>query len=268
LCHYCNREIPPPELCPDCGAETVKFLGAGTEKVEAEAGKLFPGYSIERMDSDTMKTRGSYWQVLGRFASGQTRILVGTQMIAKGLDFPKVTVVGVISADAALNLPDFRSGERTFQLIAQVAGRTGRGPKGGVVIVQAYTPQHYSVECAARHDFEAFAKRELEHRQQLRYPPFGRVIRILVRGHNEKKAAAKADAIAVKLRQQARARHCTVLGPVPCAISMIKGQFRFHVIIKSGTSRNLHALLGTGDREIASAGDVSVAVDVDPMSML
>jgi len=268
LCHYCNRVIPPPEVCPDCGAATVKFLGAGTEKVEAEMKKMFPRYSVERMDSDALRTRESYREVLERFASGETRILVGTQMIAKGLDFPNVTVVGVISADTALNLPDFRSGERTFQLIAQVAGRTGRGPKGGVVIVQAYTPEHYSVECSSRHDFDSFAAQELEHRRQLRYPPFGRAARVLLRGRDEKKVAAKAESVAAKLRENADACRCTVLGPVPCPISMIKSNYRFHVIIKSVGSRNLHALLDAADKETATTSAVIVAVDIDPMSML
>lgn len=268
LCHYCNRTIPPPEHCPDCGADTVKFLGAGTEKVEAEMQRLFPRYSVERMDSDALRTRDSFRQVLARFASGETKILVGTQMIAKGLDFPNVTVVGVISADTALNLPDFRSSERTFQLIAQVAGRTGRGEKGGVVIVQAYTPEHYSVACAARHDFDSFVVQELEHRRQLRYPPFGRLARILLRGGDEKKVAAKAETIAAKLREHAEACNCATLGPVPCPISLIKSNFRFHIIVKSRNSRDLHAFLDIADKELATTSAVIVAVDIDPMSML
>jgi len=268
ICHYCNREIPPPETCPDCGAETVKYLGAGTEKVEDEVRRLFPQYNVQRMDSDTMRTRHSYQEVLEKFASGEANILVGTQMIAKGLDFPNVTLVGVISADSALNMPDFRSGERTFQLIAQVAGRTGRGPKGGRVIVQAYTPEHYSVACASRHDYLAFARTELEHRRQLGYPPFGRIARVLLRGADDNKAAARAEAIAARLHEHAAARKCTVLGPVPCPISFINRQYRYHVIVKAGSAYHLHRLLDDADKEIASTSAVTVAVDVDPMSML
>jgi primosomal protein N' (replication factor Y) len=268
LCHYCNREVSPPAFCPDCGAETVKFLGAGTEKVEAEVKRLFPRYSVDRMDSDALRSRESYRKVLGKFAAGDIRVLVGTQMIAKGLDFPNVTLVGVVSADAALNLPDFRSGERTFQLIAQISGRTGRGSKGGKVIVQAYTPEHYSVQCAAGHDFESFARQELEHRRQLTYPPFGRLARIQLRGRREKKVAAKAEAIAAELLTHAERHNCAVLGPVPCPISIIKGNFRFHVIVKSLRSRNLHGLLDAADAEIDSTSAVTVAVDIDPMSML
>jgi len=268
LCHYCNREVAPPQTCPDCGAETVKYLGAGTEKVEAEVRRLFPQYPVQRMDSDTMRTRHSYHNVLERFASGETRILVGTQMIAKGFDFPNVTLVGVISADAALNFPDFRAGERTFQLIAQVAGRTGRGPKGGQVIVQAYTPEHYSVACAATHDYLAFVKTELEHRRQLGYPPFGRIARVLLRGIDDKKTAARAQAIAARLHEHAAACRCTVLGPVPCPISFIKTQFRHHIIIKAETPRRLHRLLDAADKQLSSTSSVTVAVDIDPMSMV
>ena len=272
LCHYCNREERPPEVCADCGARTVKFLGAGTEKVEAEVRRMFPSFSVERMDSDALRTRDSYRQVLERFSSGETKVLVGTQMIAKGLDFPNVTLVGVIAADVALNLPDFRAGERTFQLIAQVAGRTGRGPKGGIVIVQACTPEHYSVACGSRHDFRGFVERELEHRRQLGYPPFGRLARILLKSTDEKKLAAKAATLGEKLRAETAARPedfpCTVLGPVPCAISIIKGSYRYHIIIKARKTSDLHALLDRVERELVSSSAVTVAVDIDPMGML
>ena len=268
LCHYCNHEVPPPQECPDCGAKTVRFLGVGTEKVEAEVRKLFPSFSVERMDSDALRTRESYREVLDRFASGATKILVGTQMIAKGLDFPNVTVVGVIAADSSLNLPDFRSGERTFQLIAQVAGRTGRGPKGGMVVVQAYTPEHYSVVCGSRHDYEAFVKQETQHRRQLQYPPFGRLARLLLKGRDEKKTAAKAAALAAVLREHSAACGCSILGPVPCAISLIKGSFRFHIILKSAKPAGLHALLDRSEKELTSTAAVAVAVDIDPMSLL
>ncbi|HUW33715.1 MAG TPA: primosomal protein N' [Planctomycetota bacterium] len=272
LCHYCNRETRPPEVCPECGARTVRFLGAGTEKVESEVRRLFPNASVDRMDSDSLRTRESYRHVLDRFASGETKVLVGTQMIAKGLDFPNVTVVGVIAADVALNLPDFRAGERTFQLIAQVAGRTGRGPKGGSVIVQAYTPEHYSVACGSRHDFRSFVQQELEHRRQLQYPPFGRLARVLLKGRDEKKVTAKADAIAARLRAECSPQEgglpCGVLGPVACPISIIKGSYRFHIIIKAGKPADLHALLDRADRELVPTGSVAAAVDIDPMAML
>ena len=268
VCHYCNRETPPPDVCPDCGARTVKFLGAGTEKVEAEVKRLFPRFSVERMDSDALRSRESYRDVLDRFASGQTSVLVGTQMIAKGLDFPNVTVVGVIAADTALNLPDFRASERTFQMVAQVSGRTGRGPKGGIVIVQAYTPGHHSVTCASRHDYEGFVVQELGHRRQLGYPPFGRLVRVLLRGRDERKVAARAAALAERLRAGAGPRRCTVLGPVPCPVSVIKGSYRYHLIIKAPASAGLHALLDSAEKALASTSAVTVAVDIDPVDLL
>ena len=171
ICHYCSYRAEVPRTCPGCGGVQIRYFGAGTERVEKEVRKLFPGEPLVRMDSDTTTRRGSHQQLYRRFRAGEARILIGTQMIAKGFNFPGVTLVGVITADTALNLPDFRAGERTFQLLTQVSGRAGRGPREGRVIIQTYHPRHYSILAAAEHDYLAFSQQELQ-RLELSYPPF------------------------------------------------------------------------------------------------
>jgi len=179
-------------------AGNINYRGFGTEKIEDEIIAKFPNYKILRMDSDSMRARNAHEKALTAFERGDVQILLGTQMIAKGLDFPNVTLVGVISADTILNLPDFRASERTFQLISQVAGRTGRGPKGGRVVVQSFNPRHYSITYAAAHDYEGFAKKELEYRKQLNYPPFGRLTTIRLQGVNLQKVQKAASVLVQK----------------------------------------------------------------------
>ncbi|MEK7242534.1 MAG: primosomal protein N', partial [Planctomycetota bacterium] len=187
ICHYCSYEVKPQENCPECAGARLNYFGLGTERIEEEMGRYFPGYKALRMDSDSMKGRNAHAKALKSFERGEVQILVGTQMIAKGLDLPNVTLVGVISADTILNLPDFRAVERTFQLLAQVAGRTGRGPKGGRVVVQTFNPRQYAILAAAAHDYEGFADRELEYRRELGYPPFGYMARIVLVGQKEER---------------------------------------------------------------------------------
>src|SRR5205823_2349479 len=169
LCHYCGYEQAPPELCPSCGKAHVRYQGLGTDKLQAEIEEKFPGSVVRRMDSDSMRRPGSHARTLAAFRKGLIHILLGTQMIAKGLDFPNVTLVGVINADVGLHVPDFRSAERTFQLLSQVAGRTGRGPRGGRVLVQTFTPDHPSIALAATHDYAGFVEAELTHRRAHSY---------------------------------------------------------------------------------------------------
>ncbi len=184
-CHYCAYKTQPPAACPGCGLHGIKLLhGSGTERVEQEVARLFGADSVARMDTDSMKTRGSHGNVLEAFRAGKSRILLGTQMVVKGLDFPNVTLVGVINADTSIHMPDFRASERTFQFLAQVAGRTGRGPKGGRVIVQTFEPDQSCIRDAARHDYETFARRELEERKRYGYPPFTRLARLIYRGRD------------------------------------------------------------------------------------
>jgi len=217
LCHYCDHEAAPPARCPACKFEGIHYGGRGTQRLEAEVKARFPDVPCLRMDTDSMTGHGAHARALAAFRSGEVRILLGTQMIAKGLDFPEVTLVGVVNADTALHLPDFRAAERTFQLVTQVAGRTGRGPKGGRVLVQTFTPEHPAIQAATRHDYAAFAAEELPVREALRYPPFGEMVRIVVRSTSAEAAAQFAQQLGRQLRSMRSelGRSARVLGPAP-----------------------------------------------------
>ena len=268
ICHYCGERSHVPETCPDCQGETIKHIGLGTEKVEDEIRARFPAFECARMDSDSVRGRGSHARVLDAFRAGRVKILVGTKMIAKGLDFPNVTLVGVVDADTSLHLPDFRAGERTHQLIAQVAGRTGRGPKGGMVIVQTHSPDHYTIKTAANHDFPAFAAIELEHRRALHMPPFARTARIVVDGREEAAVRKAADAIGDALAAAAAEQKAVVLGPAPCPLERIKDRFRWHVLILAGKWRSLRDMIKAAEPAMPDGRKVHAAVDVDPAAML
>ena len=200
LCHYCGYETPPVQRCPQCQKETVRYMGLGTEKLLAEIAQKFPDRVVQRMDSDTMDRPGSHARALDAFRDGRTHILLGTQMIAKGLDFPNVTLVGVINADVGLHLPDFRAAERTFQLLSQVAGRAGRGPRGGRVQIQTYSPEHPCIALAAKHDYETFVVGELGQRRLHNYPPYQRLVRLIVRSLDQDAAEQFADRLAGAFR--------------------------------------------------------------------
>ncbi len=271
-CHYCGWETAPLAKCPACQQSTIKYQGLGTEKLQAEIETKFPGRVVQRMDSDTMTKPGSHQRVLDAFRDGLIHILLGTQMIAKGLDFPNVTLVGVVNADVGLHLPDFRAAERTFQLLAQVAGRTGRGSRGGTVLVQTFTPEHPCIVQASSHDYTGFAASELAHRREHLYPPYQRLARLIVR--SAKQAAAEAfantlagafrEAVARAERQQGQVR---VLGPAECPVFKLNDYYRFHFQLQSANSGHLHNVL----REVLSVAKpphgVEWQVDVDPASM-
>lgn len=269
-CHYCGFEQRPPSACPECGFERIRFSGTGTERVEAAVAELFPEHAAIRMDSDTTKARRAHEEKLGAFRTGRAQILIGTQMIAKGLDFPNVTTVGVVNADVVLHLPDFRSRERTFQLLAQVAGRTGRGPAGGRVIVQTFMPADPSIQAAARHDYEAFARHELPHRRELRYPPYGRIVRIICRGRRLEAIEHYISDLAAALRKlcQELGDGSHVLGPAPSPIAQIRGRHRLHLMVKCPDSRSVRQILHHAGGLLKGPGGVKVVVDVDPVSML
>ena len=246
----------------------LKYLGYGTERVEEELQAAFPKARIARMDSDTTRARLSHQQVLGRFAAGEADILLGTQMIAKGLDIPRVTLVGVVSADTALNLPDFRAAERTFQLLAQVAGRAGRGPQGGRVILQTFHPSHPAVKAAAAHDYTAFAAAELAHRKALGYPPYGRLARVLVQGREEPAAETRALSLGEALRKASQPP-VEILGPAPCPIARVEGWHRFHLLVKAPTQELVGRLLRSAAPALREGSkNLRVVVDVDPTDML
>ncbi|MFH1665362.1 MAG: primosomal protein N' [Candidatus Omnitrophota bacterium] len=265
ICHYCNRRMDPLRICPSCNGDYLMFKGSGTEKVEEELKKILPGARIGRMDSDTMAKRGAHGRILKEFKDHKIDIIVGTQMIAKGLDFPKVTQVGVISADANLNLPDFRSGERTFNLITQVAGRAGRGDLGGEVIVQTYTPGHYAISLAAKHDFKGFYAREIEVRRELLFPPLVTLAKITLRARTEENVMKSAERMAEVLKKKIPG--VDMLGPVPSPMEKLRGYYRWNILIKAKDRVSIVKELRTALKGFRKGSGVFVAVDVDPMSM-
>ncbi len=232
ICHYCDYQTPAPVACPDCKSPGLRFSGLGTQKLEAEVRARFPNYACLRMDTDSMQQRGSHEQALASFRDGKVRILLGTQMIAKGLDFPNVTLVGVINADTALNLPDFRAAERTFQLVTQVAGRTGRGEQGGRVLVQTFAPDTPAILAAVRHDYNAFARSELPHREAAGYPPFASMVRIVVRGECNTDARALADEIGRRLRTKATDGTASI-GAGAAPMTKLRGQHRYQIQLQA-----------------------------------
>ncbi|KAA5544703.1 primosomal protein N' [Roseiconus nitratireducens] len=272
VCHYCDYTIATPPWCPECRFDGIRYGGLGTQKLEIEVKARFPNARVARMDSDTMRRPGSHQKVLSAFRSGEVDLLLGTQMIAKGLDFPNVLLVGVINADSALHFPDFRAGERTFQLVTQVAGRTGRGDRGGRVIVQTFSPEHMAIQAASRHDYEQFAEAELANRQKFNYPPLGSVARIILRGTAENVTEAIAESMLSRL-EAARERlgaEVRILGPAPPPIPKLRGKYRFHLLLQSLDPIQLGATIrkATETFKIPDKDDVQYVVDIDPMDML
>ena len=267
-CHHCGAKQEPPTLCPACSSESLNYWGAGTQRVEEEIRRKFPEIRIGRMDTDETTKKGSHEAILKAFQEGEFDVLIGTQMVAKGLDFPNVTVVGVVNADVALSLPDFRANERTFQLITQVAGRAGRGPKGGRVFVQTFQPEHLAIQLAAKHDYESFAKDELETRKARGYPPFGRLARILVRSQSRQKASEAIQAMAGRLMEPARVAGVQILGPQPCPVAKISRFWRYHILLKAPTARALMYFWDKMRSDLVPPGGVQLAVDVDPQSTM
>jgi len=276
MCHYCGYEAAPAEQCPECGQAQVRYQGMGTEKLQAEIESKFPERVVRRMDSDTMRRPGSHRRVLDAFRSGEIHILLGTQMIAKGLDFPNVTMVGVVNADVGLHRADFRAGERTFQLLAQVAGRTGRGPRGGKVFVQTFSPEHPSIALAAAHDYLGFAAAELATRHQHKYPPYQRLARLVIRSKDQEAAGQYADRLAAAFgpamesaqRANAEAGELRILGPAEAPVFRLKGYFRFHFQLQSPSSAFLHQVLRAVVPTVRLPREVDLTIDIDPQDML
>jgi primosomal protein N' (replication factor Y) len=268
VCHSCCEERRAPEACPTCTRPGMRFVGAGSERIELELQKIAPKARVRRMDSDTMRRREDYEDTLAAFGRGEIDVLVGTQMIAKGLDFPRVTVVGIISADGALHLPDFRAAERTFQLISQVAGRAGRGALPGRIVVQTMSPQHPAIVRAAKHDFEGFAEHESALRAELAYPPHGRIVRLLYEDLSEKLVVDVSDAAGELLRERLADSQAVVLGPAPAPIAMARERHRRHLLIKLPVDAAEGALVLAAVRAVVESGaKLRPTVDVDPVSM-
>jgi primosomal protein N' (replication factor Y) len=272
VCHHCSHEHVVPQACDECGEAELLYTGVGTEHVERRVGELFPDARILRMDVDTTGARGAHGRLFERVWQRDVDILLGTQMIAKGLDFPGVTLVGVINADVGLNLPDFRAGERTFQLLAQVAGRAGRGATPGQVLVQTARPHHPALRAAVRHDYVSFAERELADRQEPGYPPHRRLANLLVTGRTEERVAEAAEQLATIARRliAAHALGTTeVIGPAPSPIDRIRGRWRWHVLVKTGRPAEMGSLLRHLAREHSQpSGGLRLEIDRDPDALL
>jgi primosomal protein N' (replication factor Y) len=267
VCHVCGARRLPPSKCPSCSDPAIKFAGFGTERVEEAVRALFPQARIARVDTDTIQRKNQLRDMLRDFRAQKLDLLIGTQMIAKGLDFPNVTLVGVLNADIALNLPDFRAAERTFQLLVQVAGRAGRGELKGEVMVQTYAPHTPAVQFARHNDFEGFAQQELEHRQAFRYPPFSHVVLISSRGKHQARAEFALQTLHRRLAEALPSE--VVMGePVPSPLAKAHGQFRFHLLLRTPRIRALTAHIHRILRSITLPDDVIVVWDVDPVSLL
>ncbi len=270
FCHYCEFSIPAPSVCPGCGSAEIGLLGRGTERVEEEVKALFPEARVARMDSDTTSGRGGHARILKKLENGGIDILIGTQMIAKGHDYPGVTLVGVISADTALNLPDFRSAERTFQMISQVTGRAGRGDAPGKVLIQSLSPDHYALVRAAGHDFAGFYAEEIEFRREAGYPPFACLATVNLSATSAgtlEKSAEDAARLLRSLRQRLKTR-TEILGPAPAPLAKVRGRYRRQILLKSPTRRELNRFLSAFKTEFKSSPVVRINVDIDPVDML
>jgi len=271
VCHYCDYHAAAPTAWPECNFHGIRFSGIGTQKLEFEVRARFPDYPCLRMDADSMRGRGSHDKALRSFRDGRMRILLGTQMIAKGLDFPNVTLVGVINADTALHFPDFRAAERTFQLVTQVAGRTGRGPRGGQVLVQTLSPDAPAIVAAVRHDLAAFARQELPQREAHGYPPFSSMIRLVTRGASQTSSHTLADELARRLREQVKAAATSpvrVLGPAAAPMAKLRNEYRYQVHLHSVNAELLRGILQAATADLQSPEGVNWIVDVDPVDMM
>lgn len=268
LCHTCGYEAAVPVWCPSCHAPSLRSVGFGTERLEQEVRQLFPQVSVLRMDSDTMQSRGSHARALEAFRSGKVSILLGTQMIAKGLDFPHVTLVGVVDADTALRQPDLRARERTFQLLAQVAGRTGRSSRGGRVLVQTCCPDDPAIRFAVRHDYWGFAAEELRQRERLQAPPFQTAARVIFRSPVQSDAANEAESLADLLRKSPAVseNQVRVLGPAPCPVTRAHGQYRYHLLLLAQHVEQIRSAWFAVQSSFTPRKGVEMIVDVDPLS--
>ena len=277
-CHYCGLAINPPKICPVCKSKYIKYFGIGTEKVEDFTKNMFPEARIERMDMDTTLRKGSHESILREMKNGKIDILIGTQMVAKGLDFGNVTLVGIVAGDTSLNLPDFRSSERTFQLITQVAGRAGRGDFEGKVIVQTYNPEHFSIQCAKTHDYMAFYNREIILRKEFNYPPFTNIISIVMYGENSGYVATKTkevyNLIVDKLTKKGFNKLINnIIGPFPAPLEKIKNNYRFQILIKCNDEyinelKNIIEWICITNRDKINLKGIKFNIDINPNSIL
>jgi primosomal protein N' (replication factor Y) len=270
LCHYCDYAVPAPGTCPDCHGTILNELGIGTEKLEQRLKELLPSALVLRADSDTTSGRGSHERLFSQMSNGTADVLVGTQMIAKGHDFPGVTFVGVINAESGLGMPDFRAAERTFQLLSQVIGRTGRGESAGRVVIQAYDPLHYAIHAAAEHDAAGFYRDELLYRQEIGYPPYTFLAALAVTGLGEQAVVEQAEETArflIRLKQELRLR-VEILGPAPAPIYRLRNRFRCQILLKATQRSDLRHLIVSWRQQSRPSSTVRITVDIDPVDLM
>ena len=271
-CHYCNHTEDFPDVCPSCGADALRNSGLGSQKVEILLKELYPETKIERIDSDVLNRKNAHIEILNRFQNREIDILIGTQMIAKGLDNPNVTLVGVISADSTFNLPDFRSAERGFQLLTQVAGRAGRGEYKGQVLFQTYNPDFYALDSAKEQDYEKFFRTEIKARQEFVYPPFTQIIRVILSCDNNDRAEKSVEQIADRLQElidkYGFSEHVEMLGPSNCVIERINGLYRYQILLKNKLHEKGHKFISQFFKTIKLPKDIRIAIDVDPIDIL
>jgi primosomal protein N' (replication factor Y) len=266
-CHYCGNYLAPEMLCPTCGGRNVKYLGTGTQKIEEEIRSLIPDLSFERMDRDTTRKKLSHYRLVKKMEEKKIDMLLGTQMIAKGHDFPDVTVAAVVSADIALNLPDFRSAERAFQLFTQMAGRAGRGVMPGKAFIQTYEPDHAVFDYVRQHDYSGFYKKEIEMRKELAYPPFSRLVRIILSFRTKDGAKKYTKQIASRIKRL-KVENVEILGPAPAPVERVKNLWRWHLILKGKNAKNLRHIASGIVGRLADMKDIKIDVDVDPINLL
>ena len=271
-CHYCNKVLPFPDTCPNCGSDALRNSGAGTQKIELLIKELYPEARVERIDSDILVRKNAHIELLNKFLNREIDILIGTQMIAKGLDNPNVTLVGVLNADAGFSLPDFRASERGFQLLTQVAGRAGRGADAGQVIFQTYNPSYYAFESAKEQDYDKFYEKEIKLRQEYDYPPFSQIIRLIISSENNYRAEKSAMEIGMRFAQmtekQGFSEYLEVLGPSACVIEKISNKYRFQILIKNKLSQQGHKFVSSFLNKIIMPKDIRLSIDVDPLDIL
>jgi len=267
VCHICGHTAVAPGKCPDCGDPKIKYSGTGTEKVEETVNRFFPKAVVRRMDADMMTRKESYRETLGAFRAGKIDILVGTQMIAKGLHFPNVTLVGIINADLALHIPDFRAGEWTFQLLTQVAGRAGRGEVEGEVFVQSFTPFHPAIQFARHHDFEGFWQQEIEFREKWDYPPFTHMVLITIRSPHQARAVFSAETLERRLRESLPPG-TALSSPAPAPLEKSHGNFRYQLMLRSRSILKLSRTIRRILEKLTFPEEVIVTVDVDPYQLM
>jgi len=270
-CHWCGGDVRPMAVCPKCGGDRIKYMGGGTERVQKELEKLFDSHKVTRVDKDTVKERGAYSRLLGEVASGESSILLGTQMVAKGHDMPGIGLVGVVLADSGLHHPDFRAAERTFQVVTQVAGRSGRGDVPGEVVIQTFQPEHYAIRHAAKHDYAGFYEEEIAFRKELGYPPFSRLALLVLKAVKQEKALAGAEAALRHFRLAAKGSGVEILGPAPAPVKRVRSKYRYFLVLKSPSATKLHKVLDAGLKSLTEKKALSactIEVDVDPQSMV